>query len=59
MDDAANEMHRYQRQFVFPDTQVNHPLLVQFNSWYPYQGKITIEDTKRLGRVHTNAIYLV
>ncbi|QNI33977.1 alpha-galactosidase [Alloacidobacterium dinghuense] len=48
MDDAANEMHRYQRQFVFPHTQVNHPLLVQFNSWYPYQGKITIEDTKRL-----------
>ena len=48
MDDAANEMHRYQRQFVFPQTHLNRPLLVQFNDWYPYPGNITIEDGKRL-----------
>src|SRR5215469_4625659 len=48
MDDAANQMHRYQRQFVFPQTHLNRPLLVQFNDWYPYPGNITIEDGKRL-----------
>ncbi|MBI4657678.1 MAG: discoidin domain-containing protein [Verrucomicrobia bacterium] len=33
LDEAANQMHRYQRQFVIPHTPANDPLLVQSNSW--------------------------
>ena len=47
-DDAANHLHRYQREFVMARNPANQPPLVQFNSWYPFQGKLTIADTKRL-----------
>ena len=46
LDDAANQMHRYQRQYVFPRTPTNDPLLVQFNSWYPFPGKMTVQQMK-------------
>ena len=39
IDDGANQLHRYQRQFVVPQHPTNDPLLVQFNSWYPFPGK--------------------
>ncbi|MGD0000538.1 MAG: alpha-galactosidase [Bryobacteraceae bacterium] len=48
LDDAANHLHRYQREFVMARNPANQPPLVQFNSWYPFQGKLTIADTKRL-----------
>jgi alpha-galactosidase len=47
MDEAANQMHRYQREYAFARNPVNDPLLVQFNSWYPFQGKMNIEEMKR------------
>ena len=47
LDDTANQLHRYQRQYVVPRTPANDPLLVQFNSWYPFQGKMTVEQMKR------------
>ena len=47
-DDATNQMHRYQRQFVFPHSQKNRPLLVQFNSWYPFPGNLKVADMKNL-----------
>lgn len=47
LDDVANQMHRYQRQYVFPRSSANRPLLVQFNSWYPFQGKMNVEEMKR------------
>lgn len=47
LDDAANQLHRYQRAYVFPRTPVNAPPLVQFNSWYPFQGKMTVDEMKR------------
>lgn len=46
LDDAANQMHRYQRQYVFPRIRTNNPLLVQFNSWYPFPGKMTVQQMK-------------
>ena len=46
LDDAANQMHRYQRRYVFPRTPTNDPLLVQFNSWYPFPGKMTVQEMK-------------
>jgi alpha-galactosidase len=51
LDDGANQLHRYQRQFVVPRTPTNDPLLVQFNSWYPFPGKMTAEDMKRCADV--------
>ncbi|HZT31012.1 MAG TPA: alpha-galactosidase [Bryobacteraceae bacterium] len=47
LDDAANQMHRYQRAYVFPRTPNNEPRLVQFNSWYPFPGKMSVEDMKK------------
>ena len=47
LDEAANQMHRYQREYAFAHSSVNDPLLVQFNSWYPFQGKMNIEEMKR------------
>lgn len=51
LDDGANQLHRYQRQFVIPHTPTNDPLLVQFNSWYPFQDKVTLEQMKRCADV--------
>jgi alpha-galactosidase len=47
LDDGANRLHRYQREFVIPRTPTNNPLLVQFNSWYPFPGKMTVAEMKR------------
>jgi alpha-galactosidase len=51
LDNATNQMHSYQRQFVFPRSQANRPPLVQFNSWYPFQGKANVVDMERLANV--------
>jgi alpha-galactosidase len=51
LDDAANRMHRYQREYVMPKTPANDPALVQFNSWYPFQGKMTVAEMKRCADV--------
>ena len=47
LDDAANALHRYQRQFVAARNPANDPPLVQFNSWYPFPGKMKVADMKR------------
>jgi alpha-galactosidase len=47
LDDAANQMHRYQRDYVIPRSQANRPLLVQFNSWYALGPDVNIENTIR------------
>jgi len=47
LDDTANQMHRYQREYAFAKNPVNDPPLVQFNSWYPFPGKMTIAEMKR------------
>jgi alpha-galactosidase len=46
LDDVTNQMHHYQRRYVFPRTPTNDPLLVQFNSWYPFPGKMTVQEMK-------------
>jgi alpha-galactosidase len=51
LDDGANQFHRYQRQFVVPRTPTNDPLLVQFNSWYPFPGKMNVEQMKHCADV--------
>ncbi len=51
LDDAANALHRYQRQFVVARNPANDPPLVQFNSWYPFSGKMKIGDMKRCADV--------
>jgi alpha-galactosidase len=51
LDDGANQLHRYQRRYVVPRTKSNEPLLVQFNSWYPFPGKMLVEDMKRCADV--------
>lgn len=47
LDEGANQLHRYQRRFVYPKVATNDPLLVQFNSWYPFPGKMTVDEMKR------------
>jgi alpha-galactosidase len=51
LDDGANQLHRYQRRYVVPRTKSNDPLLVQFNSWYPFPGKPQVDDMKRCADV--------
>jgi alpha-galactosidase len=47
LDDAANQLHRYQREYVVPRSRANRPLLVQFNSWYALGPDVNIENTIR------------
>ena len=51
LDDGANQLHRYQRRYVVPRTKTNDPLLVQFNSWYPFPGNMLVDDMKRCADV--------
>jgi alpha-galactosidase len=46
LDDAANQLHRYQRQFVIPHIPENDPLLVQFNTTWPFQRGMTTDLLK-------------
>jgi alpha-galactosidase len=47
LDDAANQMHRYQRAHVSPPAPGNRPLLVQFNSWYPFGQDVDVDRLKQ------------
>lgn len=47
LDDAANQMHRYQRSYVSPPAPGNRPLLVQFNTWYPFGQDVDVERAKQ------------
>jgi alpha-galactosidase len=47
LDDAANQLHRYQRRYVVARTPANEPPLTQFNSWYPLQRTPKAADVKR------------
>jgi alpha-galactosidase len=47
LDDAANQMHRWQRSYVSPPAPGNRPLLVQFNTWYPYGQDLDVERAKQ------------
>jgi alpha-galactosidase len=47
LDDVANQMHRYQREYVAAPAPGNRPLLVQFNTWYPYGQDIDVERAKQ------------
>lgn len=40
LDDAANQLHRYQRSAI-PHRPAGDPLLVQFNSWYPFSEDVS------------------
>jgi alpha-galactosidase len=51
LDEGANQLHRYQRQYVVPRTATNDPLLVQFNSWYPFPGEMTVGQMERCADV--------
>lgn len=51
LDDAANQMHRYQRAYVSPPSPGNRPLLVQFNTWYPFGQDIDVERAKQAADV--------
>ena len=45
LDDAANQMHRYQRTYLVPRVRTNQPPLVQFNTWFPLGPKVDISNT--------------
>jgi alpha-galactosidase len=47
LDDVANQMHRYQRTYVSPTAPGNRPLLVQFNSWYPFGQDVDVDRLKQ------------
>jgi alpha-galactosidase len=47
LDDAANQLHRYERRYVVPRSSSNRPLPVQFNSWYPLGADVDIASTER------------
>ncbi|HEY7637666.1 MAG TPA: alpha-galactosidase [Gemmatimonadales bacterium] len=45
LDDAANQMHGYQRRYLVPRVKTNEPPLVQFNTWFPLGPKVDISNT--------------
>ncbi len=45
LDDAANQMHRYQRGYLVPRVNTNQPPLVQFNTWFPLGPAVDITNT--------------
>ena len=47
LDDVANQMHRYQRTYVSAPAPGNRPLLVQFNTWYPFGQDVDITKAKQ------------
>jgi alpha-galactosidase len=51
LDDATIRMHRWQREFVVPRQPANTPPLVQFNSWYPFNDKFTVDSLVRTADV--------
>jgi alpha-galactosidase len=51
LDDGANQLHRYQRRFVVPRTRTNEPLLVQFNTAYPFPEEMKIDQLKQSANV--------
>ena len=46
LDDAANQLHRYQRRII-PRRPAGDPLLVQFNSWYPLSENVSTAALER------------
>ena len=51
LDDAANNLHRYQRRVRdFRRSRPTRPLLVQFNSWYPFRASSTVTELKQPAR---------
>src|ERR1017187_521469 len=50
LDDAANQLHRYQRSAI-PRRPAGDPLLVQFNSWYPFSENVSAGELKRAADV--------
>ena len=50
LDDAANQLHRYQRS-VIPRRPAGDPLLVEFNSWYPFSEDVSTGDLERAADV--------
>ena len=51
LDDAVNQLHRYQRLHVFPRRPGGGLPWVQFNSWYPFPGKMTAAEMMRAADV--------
>ena len=47
LDDVANQLHRYQRQYVIARTPTNDPILAQFNTWYPFLRDVNAEQVKQ------------
>jgi alpha-galactosidase len=47
LDDALNQMHRYQRAHLVPRAKANDPPLVQFNTWFPLGPGVDIANTIR------------
>ena len=45
MDAAANQMHRFQRDYLVPRVKTNEPPLVQFNTWFLLGPKVDIRNT--------------
>jgi len=50
LDDAANQLHRYQRS-VIPRRPAGDPLLAQFNSWYPFSENVSASELERTADV--------
>jgi alpha-galactosidase len=47
LDDAANQMHRFQRRYLVPQVKTNRPPLVQFNTWFPLGAAVDIANATR------------
>lgn len=47
LDDVANHLHRYQRQYVFAHTPTNSPPLIIFNTWQMMRRNPTAAEVKK------------
>ncbi|MCL4402930.1 MAG: alpha-galactosidase [Acidobacteria bacterium] len=47
LDDIANQLHRYQRRYVIPETPGSEPMLTNLNSFYPLLRDPSVAELKK------------
>ena len=47
LDDVANQLHRYQEQYVIPHNPANRPPVIQYNTWNGFHHAIFADALKK------------
>ena len=47
LDDVANQLHRYQEQYVVPHNAANRPPLIEYSDWFGYRRIVFADELKK------------